>query len=125
MSNVFFSCAKTEKTDLWSDALYTENEILGSGAKTFELEVKADDRSVTFTVSTDADNLEEALTVHKLIEGEEGPYGLYVKKVNGITADYDIDNTYWSLCQDGTPLQTGVGYTKIKGGEHFEFVRTK
>lgn len=125
MSILCFSCAKTEKTDLWSDAIYSENKTFGSGAKTIELEVSAEDKSVTFTVNTDADTLENALTEHKLIEGEKGPYGLYVKKVNGITADYDIDKTFWSLCKDGTPLMTGVGDTEVKDGEHFEFIREK
>ncbi len=125
---VLFTACTTEKpqsSDLWKDAVYTEDMSFGDGEKTFLLEVKTEDKSVTFSVSTDADNLEDALTEHNLIEGEEGPYGLFVKKVNGIIADYDIEKTFWSLCQDGTPLQTGVGDTEVKGGEHFEFVRTK
>ena len=137
MSVVFFSCAEVEspekqnntateeKAGLWSDAIYTENKTFGNGAKPFELEVKAEDKSVTFTIKTDADNLEEALVEHKLIEGEEGPYGMYIKKVNVITADYDVDQSFWSLSQNGTPLAPGASGAEIKGGEHFEFTHTK
>ena len=116
---------ETKAPSLWDDAIYNEDATFGSGAKTFEIEVKAEDKSVTFTIKTDKNNLEEALLEHKLIDGEEGPYGLYVKKVNGMTADYDTDQSYWSLCQDGNPLMTGAGDTAVNGGEHFEFVREK
>ena len=68
---------------------------------------------------------EEALTEKKLVEGEEGPYGMYIKKVTAITADYDVDQSFWSLSQNGTPLSTGASGAEIKGGEHFEFIHTK
>ena len=121
------ACSQTSsgESDIWKAATYTSDTSLGEGEKAFELEVKAGVKSVTFNVNTDADNLEDALTEYNLIEGEKGPYGLYVKKVNGITADYDIDKRFWSLCQNGTPLMTGVGDTEVKGGEHFEFIREK
>lgn len=125
MSAICFSCKKEEKTGMWSDALYTENTTFGNGAKTFRVEVKANDRSVTFTINTDKGNLEEALVEHKLVDGEKGPYGMYIKKVNGITADYDIDQSYWALSENGKPSATGASGAEIKGGEHFEFVRTK
>ena len=32
-----------------------------------------------------------------LIAGDEGEYGLYVKTVNGITADYETDGMYFDL----------------------------
>jgi hypothetical protein len=50
---------------------------------------------------------------------------MYIKKVNGITADYDVDQSYWALSQDGTPSPTGASGAEIKGGEHFEFIYTK
>ena len=44
-----------------------------------------------FTITTNSPNLRGALEQEKLVEGEEGPYGLYVKVVNGLRADYDKD----------------------------------
>jgi hypothetical protein len=110
---------------LWADALYRSDKSFGDGAKTIEVEVKADDKSVTFTIKTDKENLGEALLEHKLVEGEQGAYGLYIKKVNGITADYDVDKHYWSLSKDGTALMTGADGEKIAGGEHYEITRAK
>ena len=112
-------------SSLWDNAIYTEDKTFGSGAKTFELEVKAEEKTVTFTVKTDKINLEDALVEHKLIDGEKGPYGMYIKNVNGITADYDINQSYWALSENGEPLMTGASGAEIKGGEHFEFTHTK
>ena len=47
------SCNKNE-TDVWESATYTEDQTFGEGAKTVVVEVKAQERSVTFTVKTDA-----------------------------------------------------------------------
>ena len=121
------ACVKDEAVseNLWENALYTEDKTFGEGEKTIELEVKAEEKSVTFTINTDENNLEDALCEHKLIEGEEGPYGLYVKKVNGMVADYDVDQSFWSLCKGDTPLMTGVGNTELNDGDKFQFIREK
>ena len=116
---------KAENENLWDCAIYTEDKTFGIGERSFFAEVKAEDISVTFTINTDKENLEDALVEHKLIDGDKGPYGMYIKKVNGITADYDIDKSYWALSQNGTPLATGASGVEIKGGEHFEFIHTR
>ena len=112
-------------TGVWADAIYTENKEFGEGAKTIKVEVVAEDISVTFTINTDAETLGEALTENSLIEGENGAYGLYIKKVNGILADFDVDQTYWSLSKDGEYLMTGADSATIADGEHYELTRTK
>ena len=120
------SCNKaTEADDIWSNATYTKDTELGSGAKTVAVEVKSGDKSVTFTIKTDKDTLGDAMKEHKLIDGKESAYGLYVKVVNGITADYDKDKTYWALTKNGESIATGVDYTEIADGEHYELVHTK
>ncbi len=122
----FSACnEQVEKDELWENATYLKDTEFGSGAKTVELEVIVGEQSVTFTVHTDKETLGDALLEHKLIEGEQGPYGLYVKSVNGIVADYDIDQTYWSLSKNGEASMTGVDGVKIADGEHYEFTRTK
>lgn len=110
---------------LWKDATYREDKTFGSGAKTIKVTVKAENASVTFTLNTDKENLADALLEHKLVEGEDGAYGLYIKKVNGILADYDVDQTYWSFQIGGEAQMNGVSDAKIGGGESFELVRTK
>lgn len=110
---------------LWETAAYTEDTSLGEGAKTVVVQVTAEGYSIELTLKTDADTLGEALLTHGLIAGEEGQYGLYIKEVNGILADYDVDQTYWGFYQNGEYMLSGVDGTKINGGEHFELVRTK
>ena len=55
----------------------------------------------------------------ELIAGEEGEFGLYVKTVNGITADYDVDQTYWAFYVDGEYAMSGVDVTTIEEGKTY------
>ena len=119
------SCANEASTDPWENAIYTENKTFGEGAKTVEVEVRVGENSVTFTIKTDKATLGEALSEHDLIDGDMGDFGLYLKVVNGITADYDIDKSYWSFYQNGEYMMSGVDGTEINGGEHYELVYTK
>lgn len=116
---------KVDATGVWEDAIYRSDKEFGKGAKTVEVEVKVEEQSVTFTIHTDKEMLGDALLEHGLLEGEEGPYGLYVKKVNGMLADYDVNQHYWSLCKDGEYMMTGVDSTPIADGEHYEIVYAK
>lgn len=123
---ILSACGGTaQTTDLWSAAMYTEDTELGTGSKTLFVDVKAEDRSVTFTIKTDKETVGEALVDNGLVSGEQGPYGLYVKFVNGIEADYNKTQTFWSFTKGGEALQTGVDSTKFSDGEHFELVYTK
>ena len=121
----FVSCSVVDTEGAWGDALYTEDTELGSGAKTVKVEVIVGDKSVTLTLNTDADTLGEALFEHGLIGGDEGEFGLYVKVVNGITADYDADKSYWGFYKNGEYMMTGVDGTAISGGESYELVYSK
>ncbi len=113
------------KKGLWSQAIYTENTEFGKGQNTVIVEVVAEDKSVTFTIHSDKKTLGDALVEHSLIEGEKGPYGLYVKKVNGIIADYDENKCYWGISKNGESVMMGVDSVEFKDGEHYEFVYTK
>jgi len=116
---------ETQTEKLWKDAVYTEDKTFGSGAKSIDVELIVADKSITFTVKTDKENLADALLEHKLIEGEDGPYGLYIKKVNGILADYDVTKSYWSISKNGEMLMTGASDTKITSGEKYEITYAK
>lgn len=114
------SCKKVKK-EIWKDALYTENTEIGEGDKTVTFTVTALDKSVTFTVNTDKETVGEALSEHNLLEGEQGPYGLYVKKVNGMRADYEKDNAYWSFMIDGEASTEGVDLTELEDEGNYGF----
>ena len=119
------ACNKAPEKELWDTATYTQDTEFGNGAKTVTVEVKAQEKSVNFTINTDKETLGDALLEHDLISGSKGPYGLYVKVVNGIVADYDINQSYWSLTKNNGYMQTGVDGTEISDGEHYELTYTK
>ena len=119
------ACNTVEKTGVWEDAVYRKDKELGSGEKTVTVEVKAEDQTVTFTIHTDKATVGEALQEHELIEGDKGEFGLYIKKVNGITADYDVDRTYWAFYVNGEYAMSGVDLTTIDEGAVYRLERTK
>ena len=119
------ACGTPEATGIWENATYKENTTVGSGANTVTLEVAAEETTVTLTVKTDETMLGAALLAEGIIAGEEGPYGLYVKSVNGMTADYDVDGTYWALYIDGSYALTGVDTTPIEAGTVYKLSRDK
>lgn len=117
--------AKVEKTGLWENATYLEDTILGNGEKTLTVKVKAEDKEITFTVKTDKLTVGDALAEHSVIEGEPGAYGLYIKKVNGITADYDTDMAYWAFYENGEYAMSGVDATNINESTVYSLEYTK
>ena len=119
------SCGKTDTDKLWDKATYTADAEFGEGEKTVEVEVKIGDRSVTFTIHSDEQYLGDALIAHSLISGKEGAYGLYIETVNGVLADYDVDQSYWGFYQNGEYMLTGIDLTEFSDGEHYELVYTK
>lgn len=95
------------------------------GVKTVEIAVIHKDGSEkAFTLHTDAENLHEALDEEKLIEGEERGGFFAVLVIDGETADWNIDGSYWAMTQDGEWLMTGVDDTMISDGDHYEFTYT-
>ena len=114
---------ETEK--LWESAIYKEDTTIGEGEKNVTLIVTALEKSVTLTLKTNADNLGDAIVELGVASGDESAYGLYVKSVNGMRADYDLDKAYWSLKQDGTALPYGVSDAVIEGNEVYELAYEK
>lgn len=97
------------------------------GNKTLTIEiVHGNGDAKEYTVRTDAEYLGEALLEHKElgVVGEDGPYGLYIKEVDGEQAS-DADQTFWSVSQDGESLLVGADQQPIADGEHYELVLTK
>ncbi len=119
------ACNTVDKTGVWEDATYRRDMEFGKGEKTITVIVKAEDQSVTFTVNTDKDTVGAALLEHELIDGEQSDFGLYLKEVNGITADYDTDKAYWAFYIDGEYAMTGVDGTPITDGATYSLEYTR
>lgn len=119
------ACGAEKETSLWDDATYTRDTTFGEGAKTVKTEVKVDDKVVTFTIKTDADTVGAALLEHSLIAGDQSDYGLYIKVVNGMTADYDKDRTYWAFYIDDEYAMSCVDATTIDESVIYQLVYSK
>ena len=121
----FVSCSKTQPEGLRENALYNEDTTLGEGAKTVTVEFEMQEKTITFSLKTDKSTVGEALLDCGLIEGEEGAYGLYIKKVNGVTADYDVDQSYWAFYENGEYAMAGVDMTEIDESVTYKLAYTK
>ena len=102
----------------------TENEkiVLGEGQTKFAfVVVDKDGNETSFEIHTDKTIVGDALLEVGLIAGEAGAYGLYVKTVNGITADYDVDQTYWAFYVNGEYATAGVDTTVIEESTTYSF----
>lgn len=113
----------TESTaEVESNVPAEESSELGEGETEFIFTVTdMDGKETKFKIHTDKKTVGEALLDLNLIAGEEGPYGLYVKTVNGKTVDYDTDGKYWAFYINGEYGATGVDVTEITEGSTYSF----
>ena len=96
-------------------------QTLGEGGTAFTfLVVDKDGNRTEFRILTDKETVGDALLELGLISGEDGAYGLYVKTVNGITADYDVDGRYWAFYENGAFAMSGIDKTKITPNTVYE-----
>lgn len=101
-------------------------EVRGTGAVSFNLTVTdLDGTKKEFVVKTDKKNVADALVEVGLVSGENSEYGLYIKVVNGITADYDVDKTYWSVLVNGEYSMVGASSVPVTEGLQVELKKTK
>lgn len=119
-------CNDNKETPKTSDTSVSESQkeivVKGDGKTKFSFSVTDKDGKTTdFEINTDKTIVGEALQELGLIEGDESEFGLFVKKVNGITADFDVDKTYWAFYVNGSYASSGVDTTEIKEGESYAF----
>ena len=112
-------CSQPELTGLWEDATYTEDTIVGSGAKTVTVAITAEETTVTLTVKTDKDTLGAALYELELVNDAS-----FFDTLNGIKADWDANSAYWAFYVGDDYATVGANETVIKGGESYKFAYT-
>ena len=114
--------SKTEMESPIEEAETTGKNVLGEGEVQFVFTVVDKDGNETwFEIHTDEKKVGDALLEHGLIAGEDGEFGLYVKEVNGISADYDKDGMYWAFYVNGKYAMSGVDTTEIEEGSQYTF----
>lgn len=93
-------------------------------SKTITVEVvNADETKKSFTINTDEEFLRGALEQEKLVSGTESEYGLFIKTVDGYTAD-DSKQEWWCITKGGEAVNTGVDSTPIADADSFEITLT-
>lgn len=91
----------------------------GTTAEDKEITVKVsalENGEESFTYQTDAEYLGEVLTANKLIEGEDGQYGLFITTANGVKAD-DSKQQWWCITKGGEQVNTSADQTPIQDGD--------
>lgn len=113
---------ENEDADKADSAGSDDVTVLGEGSVKFTFEVvDGEGNQKNFEIHTDKESVADALLEFDLIAGDDSEYGLYVKTVNGITADYDVDQTYWAFYVDGEYSMGGVDAVVPQEGHTYSF----
>jgi len=103
-----------------------DETVANAGTKSFTFTVvDPDGNSESFELTSDAATVGKALMEMGLVEGEDGPYGLYVKTVNGITLDYETHGMYWAFYVSGEYGMSGCELTDLTDGGDYAFKAEK
>lgn len=96
-----------------------------AGSKNITIEVVGKEAAaIVYEVSTDAEFLRQAMEEAEGLEfsGTESEYGLMVSTVNGETADYSVDSSYWSFYVNDTYCNYGIDSQPVMDGDAFKIV---
>lgn len=78
--------------------------------------IHKDGTTKEFTYETAEEFLGPVLQKDGLIEGNEGPYGLEITKVDGEQAIYNEDKAYWALYEGEEYALQGIDTTPVTDG---------
>lgn len=119
-SAIIYSCKKDDSGD-------GGENVLGKGATSFKLEITDNNgESKTFTIKTDEKTVGDAL-IHedvKLIPAESKDTG-YFDTLNGIKADFSVDEGWWKVLVNGEEAQIGVFDIEVEKDATYSFEYTK
>ena len=126
LSLFIIACNQDSDIESGGDMLYTADTSLGSGATTFTLVCEhIDGTKINFTISTSKEILSDALTELGILQGHDSTYGLYIDAVNGVTHDYDSDQTYWAIYEGDSYASTGIDGITVSSGAVYKLVASK
>ena len=102
-----------------------ETTAVQGEVKTFTVTVvHGDGSSKEFTYETQEEFVGPVLEAAGLIEGNAGPYGMEITKVDGEQAIYDTDKAYWALYEGAEYALQGIDTTPIKDGGTYKLEYT-
>ncbi|MEE1122073.1 MAG: DUF4430 domain-containing protein, partial [Acinetobacter pseudolwoffii] len=92
------------------------------GEKSVTIQVLDDKKNLTsYEINTDAEYLRQAMEQCQGLTfiGSEGPYGLVLLTINGLTADYDKNQAWWSIYVNDALGNYGVDQQPVNDGDTF------
>ncbi|MCM1500582.1 MAG: DUF4430 domain-containing protein [Clostridium sp.] len=101
--------------------MFREKPTAGSKSIVMEV-VNKEQEKVTYERKTDAEYLRQAMDE---IDGfsYEATDG-FIDTINGETADYSIDGSYWAIYVNGEYGQYGINEQPVKDGDVYRFAYT-
>lgn len=93
-----------------------------AGSKEITVTVVDDNgKETVYEHKTDAEYLRQALEEIEglTVEGPEEEYGMYVKKVNGVYADYEETGAYWSFYVNDEYCNYSIEQQPVYDGDAF------
>ena len=107
-------------------AVFGAKPVAGSKNVTISV-VNSKAETTTYSLKTDAEYLRQAMDEAEGLtySGTEGAYGLMIDTVNGETADYSVDASYWSFNVNGEYCNYGIDQQPVNDGDAFSIVYTK
>ena len=106
--------------------LFREKPVEGSKNITIEV-VDSKGASTVYKLKTDAQFLRQAIEETEGLEviGTESDYGLMVSTVNGETADFSVDASYWGVYVNGEYCNYGIDTQPVEDGDAFQIIYSK
>ena len=121
----FNSVSKKMEEKLEDAGVLDESAKPTEGEATFTvIVVHKDGTEKTFSYTTEEDYVGPVLMEAGLIEGNDGPYGLEITKVDGEQAIYETDKAYWALYEGEEYALQGIDTTPIKDGGTYKLEYT-
>jgi cytoskeletal protein RodZ len=97
------------------------------GSKSITIEVIDNESQTTsYDVKTDAEYLRQAMEESGMeFSGTESDeYGMMVETINGVTADYNTDQSYWAFYVDGEYCNYGIDSQPLEDGQDYQIIYT-
>ena len=102
----------------------TRPEAVAGGKSITVTVVHADGTSKDFAYKTDAEFLGQVILSEGLVEGNDGPYGLEIHTVDGETASWEENQSYWALFIGEEYATTGADGVALTDGGVYKLVYT-
>lgn len=105
--------------------IFREKPVEGSKEITIEV-INSKEKSKVYELKTDAEYLRQAMDEAKGLtyDGEDSQYGFAVYTVNGETADFSVDQSYWAFYVNGEYCSYGIDTQPVEDGDEFQIIYT-